>query len=90
MSNVPSNSVLEQLVDKSSGSFILASTLVDFVDDCSDLPHLKLQNTLEIRNGLDPFYAQVFSDTQRGHRFEQVIGTIMFLKLSWPCSAVSI
>jgi hypothetical protein len=39
----PSRSVLTELVQKSSGSFIVAFTLVNFVKDGSDLPHRKLE-----------------------------------------------
>jgi hypothetical protein len=75
----PSEEVLRQLVQQSSGSFIFAATLVDFINDGSDLPHLKLRNALGTHNGLDPLYRQVFSDAQRSPRFKQVIGTIMLV-----------
>ena len=39
----PSESDLDELVQKSSGSFIFAFTLVNFINDGSDLPHRKLQ-----------------------------------------------
>lgn len=45
---LPSRSDLDRLVAKSSGLFILASTIVKFVNDGSDLPHLRLQTALEI------------------------------------------
>jgi hypothetical protein len=75
----PSKEVLEQLVRNSSGSFIFASTLVDFVNDGTDLPHLKLQMALGTHTGLDPLYAQVLSAAERGRHFERVIGTVMLL-----------
>jgi AAA ATPase domain len=75
----PSEEVLDQLVQQSSGSFIFAATLVDFINDGSDLPHLKLRKALGTHNGLDPLYDQVFSDAQRSPHFEQVIGTIMLV-----------
>jgi hypothetical protein len=75
----PSERVLGQLINQCSGSFIFASTLVDFVNDGSDLPHLKLQKALGTHNGLDPLYGQVFSDAQRSPHFERVIGTIMLV-----------
>jgi hypothetical protein len=75
----PSEEDLRQLVQQSSGSFIYASTLVDFINDGSDLPHLKLRKALGAHNGLDPLYSQVFSDAPRSPHFEQVIGTIMLV-----------
>jgi hypothetical protein len=75
----PSEEVLWQLIYQSSGSFIFAATLVDFVNDGSDLPHLRLQRALGTHNGLDALYAQVFSDAQRSPHFERVISTIMLV-----------
>jgi hypothetical protein len=75
----PSNRVLNQLVEKSSGSFIFALTLVDFVNDGSDLPHHKLQTALGSHAGLDPLYRQIFSTTPCSPHFDRVVGTIMLL-----------
>jgi hypothetical protein len=75
----PSEEVLGQLIHQCSSSFIFAATLIDFVNDGSDLPHRKLQRALGTHNGLDPLYSQVFSDAQRSPYFEQVIGTIMLV-----------
>src|SRR5271170_5101857 len=72
----PSDEVLGELVKKTSGSFIFASTLVSFVDGGGDLPQVKLQNALSTHTGLDPLYAQVLSDAERGKDFGTVIGTI--------------
>jgi hypothetical protein len=41
----PTTAVLNELVNKSGGSFIWASTLVNFVDD--GLPHEKLRSALK-------------------------------------------
>jgi len=81
MSNVshpwPSDSVLTELVDKSSGSFIFAFTLVNFVKDGSDLPHRKLEAALEGHTGLDPLYAQVLQTTPHSAHFVRIFETIM-------------
>ena len=61
----PSESDLHKLVEKSSGSFIFAFTLINFVNDGSDLPHRKLQVALESHNGLDPLYTQVLQTAPR-------------------------
>lgn len=84
----PSSSDLEALVKKASGSFIFASTLMNFVNDRSDFPHRKLPMALTADAGLDPLYTQVLSAAPRGCHFEQVIGTIMVLES--PLSVTSL
>jgi hypothetical protein len=84
MSNVshpwPSNSALTKLVDKSSGSFIFAFTLVNFVKDGSDLPHRKLEAALQGHTGLDPLYAQVLRTTPRSAHFVRSFETIITVR----------
>jgi hypothetical protein len=86
MSNVlqpwPSDSVLTDLVEKSSGSFIFAFTVVNFVKDGSDLPHRKLEAALQSHTGLDPLYAQVLRTTPRSAHFLRAFETIMTEQLS--------
>jgi hypothetical protein len=76
----PSYSELQALVKKASGSFIFAFTLINFVDDGTDLPHRKLPIALAAHAGLDPLYAQVLSAAPRGDVLKRIIGTILFLK----------
>ena len=73
----PSESDLDILVAKSSESFIFAFTLINFVDDGSDLPHLKLQAALESHAGLDPLYTQVLRTAPRSPHFARIFETIM-------------
>ena len=74
----PSESVLTELVRKSSGSFIFAFTLVNFVNDKTDLPpHRKLEAALESHTGLDPLYAQVLRSATRSPHFVRIFETIM-------------
>jgi len=73
----PSDSVLSELVEKSSGSFIFAFTLVNFVKDGSDLPHRKLEAALQGHTGLDPLYAQVLRTTPRSTHFVRIFETIV-------------
>jgi hypothetical protein len=84
MSNVshpwPSDSALTELVVKSSGSFIFAFTLVNFVKDGSDLPHRKLEAALQGHTGLDPLYAQVLRTTPRSAHFVRTFETIMTVR----------
>jgi hypothetical protein len=76
----PSSADLEALVDKASGSFLFASTLIKFIDDGSDLPHRKLSMALKAHAGLDPLYSQVLLDAPRGHDVKHFLGTIVLLK----------
>ena len=75
----PSERDLEELVEKSSGSFIFAFTLINFVNDGSDLPHRKLQTALQSHSGLDPLYAQVLESASHSHHFTRVLQTIILI-----------
>ncbi|KIM82206.1 hypothetical protein PILCRDRAFT_820586, partial [Piloderma croceum F 1598] len=75
----PSPQDLDQLVTKSMGSFIFAFTLVNFVNDGSDLPHRKLQTALQSHSGLDPLYTQVLESASHSHHFTQVLQTIIII-----------
>jgi len=57
----PSESDLDKLVEKTSGSFILAFTLINFVNNGSDLPHRKLQAYLQCGNHKSNNSAEDFS-----------------------------
>lgn len=76
----PSDSDIDALVEKSSGLFIFASTLIEFVTDGRGAPQAKLESVLKTHNGLDPLYFQVFSAACRDDPFEQAIGTVMLLR----------
>lgn len=76
----PSNSNVDALVKNASGSSISASTLINFIDDGSDLPHVKLPMALDLHTGLDHLYSQVISTVPRSDTFKRVIDTIMLLR----------
>jgi hypothetical protein len=61
------------------GSFIFAFTLVNFVNDGSDLPHRKLQTALQSHSGLDPLYTQVLESASHSHHFTRVLQTIIII-----------
>jgi hypothetical protein len=73
----PSERDLGTLVKNSSGSFIFAFTLINFVNDGSDLPHRKLCAALQSHSGLDPLYTQVLQSASCGHHFARVLQTII-------------
>ncbi|KIM73846.1 hypothetical protein PILCRDRAFT_14919 [Piloderma croceum F 1598] len=76
----PSESDLDKLVGKSSGSFAFASTLIKFVNDGRDLPHRQLRAGLESHSGLDPLYTQVLQSAPCGPHFTRVFVTIITIK----------
>jgi hypothetical protein len=76
----PSASEIESLAAKSSGLFIFASTLFDFITDGRGAPQGKLETVLGAHAGLDPLYTQVFSAVGSVKEFHQVISTIMLLR----------
>jgi hypothetical protein len=80
----PSSSDLHSLVKKSSGSFIFAVTLMDFICMGGGLPQDKLQRAMVAEAGLDTLYAQVLSDASFDCNSERVIGTVMLLTSPLP------
>ena len=75
----PSGADLEALEKMASGSFIFALTLINFINDGSDLPYHKLPIALKGHAGIDLLYTQVLSAAPYDPNFQQVIGTIMLL-----------
>jgi hypothetical protein len=76
----PSYSDLDKLIEMTSGSFIFANTVVNFVNDGSMPPNEKLAEALHGRVGLDALYSQILSPTHGNSRIERVIGTVMVLQ----------
>jgi hypothetical protein len=77
----PSEWVLDELVRKSSGSFIFAFTLVNFVNDGSDLPHRKLEAALKSHAGLDPLYTQVLRSATQEHLSVVVLAYLLRIEI---------
>jgi hypothetical protein len=76
----PSVEDVEALVEKSSGLFIFASTLVDFITDGKGAPQQKLNDVLVSHDGLYPLYAQVLSAAPDVGCFRQVLAAIILLR----------
>ena len=74
----PSCKDLDALADKSDGSFLFATILINLIG-ARALPQDNLQKALTAEDGLDPLYAQVLKDAPRDGHFERVIGTVMLL-----------
>jgi hypothetical protein len=85
----PPDSDVDVLTRKSSGSFIFAFTLINFVNDGSDLPHRKLPMALKTHAGLDPLYRQVLFISPRNQHFERVIGTILLIRKPFPIATLA-
>ena len=75
----PTNEDISLLVNNTAGVFNFASTVVAFINDGSDLPHLQLQKVLEHHDGLDPVYTQILSVASHNEDFSLVLGTLMLL-----------
>ena len=76
----PTAKDLEVLVDQSEGLFIYVSTLVKFVADGNGLPQQKLQEVMQVNEGVDPLYNQILLKAQECPHFEEVMGTVLFLR----------
>jgi hypothetical protein len=86
----PSEGELDALVEKSGGLFVLAVTLMKFMDigiappGESTLPPERLQKALAAEVGLDSLYRDILSAAKRDCHFDRVIGTIMLLRTPLP------
>ncbi|KAF7975410.1 hypothetical protein HWV62_9643 [Athelia sp. TMB] len=68
---------MDALVDKSSGMFVFAATLVKFVTDGQAPPDRKLKSVLQVHAGLDPLYDQVLRDASDIACFRRVLTALM-------------
>jgi len=76
----PSARDLTALLDKASGSFAFATTLIQCVGR-DGIPHKALQKLLAFEaSGLDSLYEQVVSSVSWTEGFCQILGTIMILE----------
>ena len=85
----PSYEDLSSLVNNTAGVFNFASTVVAFINDGSDLPHLQLQSVLKHHDGLDPVYTQIISVASRNKDFDAVLGTLMVLSDPLPIKSLA-
>ncbi|KAK7452786.1 hypothetical protein VKT23_012189 [Stygiomarasmius scandens] len=82
----PSDDELQQLVQKTGGLFIYASTLVKFVEDDKGLPEQRLQKVLSQYSGLDGLYHQILGQAVASRSQKEkamirnVIGTMLVLQ----------
>ncbi|KAF7966963.1 hypothetical protein HWV62_36336 [Athelia sp. TMB] len=74
----PSLEEFRALVWKSSGLFIFAATLVNFITDGNGPPDEKLKSVLDMHAGLDPLYDQVIRAVSPGITcFRKVLAALM-------------
>ena len=85
----PTYEDLSSLVNNTAGVFNFASTVIAFINDGSDLPHLQLQSVLKHHDGLDPIYTQILSVAARNKDFDAVLGTIMLLAKPLPIKSLA-
>ena len=75
----PTYEDLSSLVNNTAGVFNFASTVVAFINDGSELPHLQLQSVLKHHDRLDHVYTQILLVAARNKDFDAVLGTLMLL-----------
>ena len=80
---------LHSLVKNMAGVFNFASTVVAFINDRSELPHLQLQSVLKHHDRLDPVYTQILSVATRNNDFDVVLGTLMLLMYPLPIKSLA-
>ena len=85
----PSYKDLSSLMNNTTGVFNFASTIVAFINDESDLPHLKFQSVLKHHDGLDPIYTQILSVASHNKDFDVVLGTLMLLAKPLPIKSLT-
>ncbi|KAF7977376.1 hypothetical protein HWV62_3981 [Athelia sp. TMB] len=75
----PSAEDLEDLVEKSSGLFIFASTLANFVGKGKGPPDRRLKSVLQMNHdhGLDQLYEEILRNATEFVCFRQVLSTLM-------------
>ena len=89
----PSDGVISFLIQKSSGQFIFAATVIRFIDEDRKLPTSQLQLILDIcqsseasQRGMNPFalldqlYAHTLESSKELERVRSLLGAIFYLK----------
>jgi hypothetical protein len=75
----PSESHLNELVEKSEGLFLYAATAVRYIGG-EGYPQERLADVLKLHTGLDPLYTQVIEEARKWKYFDIVMGTLMYLR----------
>ena len=78
----PSDADVNDLVNKSDGLFVFASTIMSFIRSGRGLPQENLRNALVAGANLDALYEQILSAAAPDHNFMRVISTIVVLRQS--------
>ncbi|KAF8225374.1 hypothetical protein L208DRAFT_1211222, partial [Tricholoma matsutake] len=84
----PSESHLDNLVEKSEGLFVYAATAVRYIGG-GDYPKMLLEDVLKLHKGLDPLYTQVIEVARERKYFDIVMGAIMHLRYSLTVNELS-
>ncbi|KAF7973461.1 hypothetical protein HWV62_15050 [Athelia sp. TMB] len=78
----PSDDQLSEIVTKSEGNFLYASTLVEFVTDSKGAPQHRLAYILSTFHvGLDPLYIQILRSAPSIDHLEQILPTIILARV---------
>ncbi|KIJ48917.1 hypothetical protein M422DRAFT_147121, partial [Sphaerobolus stellatus SS14] len=85
----PSAEQLKELTKKSSGVFIFAATVVNFIAEGKKSPQQRLEQVLETHTGLDPLYKQVLKAASWDEDFNKVLTVIILLHEQLSIAALS-
>jgi hypothetical protein len=85
----PSDSEMEDLLERCDGSFIFASTLVAFIGAIPGLPHENLRAALKSHNGLDFLYRNVLNAAPLQDDVRLLIGVIAILYKPLPLPSLA-
>ena len=88
LSDWPSYSDIDKLVEQSEGLFVYAALAVRCIGG-RGYPKTLLKNVLKVRNGLDPLYSQVIEEASNWDHFDVVMGALMYLRYSLPIDKFS-
>ncbi|KAF8671195.1 hypothetical protein AX14_005755 [Amanita brunnescens Koide BX004] len=78
-SDWPPKPYIDELVNKSEGLFVYASTAVLYIGGKGHAEE-RLKNVLQLHKGLDSLYDQVIREAKKWDNFDIVMGSLMYLR----------
>ncbi|KAF8715595.1 hypothetical protein AX14_012573 [Amanita brunnescens Koide BX004] len=87
-SDWPLKPFLDELVNKSEGLFVYASTAVLYIGG-EGYAEERLKNVLQLHKGLDSLYDQVIREAKRWDHFNIVMGSLLYLRYQLTVNELS-
>ena len=87
-SDWPPNPYFDELVKKSEGLFVYASTAVSYIGG-KGYPEERLQDVLKLHKGLDSLYDQVIREAKEWDHFDIVMGSLLYLRYQLTVNELS-